>query len=131
MESWSTEDIRAPLYSRVRRRMVDRRRRGFKVWARRRAALVKEMGREPTVAESELLDVLTDRLIAQDLRRAQLQIEEVVRDEQDARGAISEIRRLMMALGLVPRVNDGARQARLADLDGEPVGLTELMDRRR
>ena len=51
-------------WPRYRPRAVDKRTRADRIWAERRAALVEAMGQTPSAAEDELLDVLTDRLIA-------------------------------------------------------------------
>jgi hypothetical protein len=94
--------------SRDRDRAVDRRTRAYKAWAKHRAQLVESMKRQPTPAEEFLLDALADRLLDADLRRADL-ARGVLHKEADLRGAAGEIRRAMMSLGIVPRVNDGAR----------------------
>jgi hypothetical protein len=123
---WTSEDIKTArnYWSRRRTRSIDRRTRRYKLWIERRGGLVKALGRAPNVAEDELLDALTDRLIALDIRRAE-QAAGVAHDEQESRSAVSEIRRLMMSLGLVRRVNDGERLARSLD---DREGLGDLGD---
>ena len=92
-------------WPRYRPRAVDKRTRAYRIWAERRARLVRDLGRAPTEPENALLDLLADRLIDADVRRDARQRGSPV-DHDDSRVA-SEIRRLMIALGLIGKSSPG------------------------
>jgi hypothetical protein len=96
------------VWSRDRDRVIDRRRRPYKVWARRRAKEAARLGRVPSDGDPRL-DMLTDLLLEADLRRAG-------HKPGDPGELASEIRRLMTALDL--RGNGAAEGRGLADLLG-------------
>jgi hypothetical protein len=95
---WETPNV--PTWTPRRGRVVDRRRRGYRRWAERRARLVANMDHVPSDAENELLDLLTDRLVEADIRRAERTMGITELDQYRA-GTNSEVRRLMITLGLV------------------------------
>ena len=99
-------------WPRWRPRMVDKRTRAYRRWAERRARLVKSMGRVPNEVENELLDLLTDRLLDADARRGARHRGRPI-DHDDSRVA-SEIRRMMVTLGLV----GGASESEAEGLGG-------------
>jgi hypothetical protein len=101
------------LWSRRRHRGVDRRTRSFKAWARHRARLVAAMTHKPTTAEEAILDVLADRLVTADIRRAE--IATGIAPEEPKAGT-GEIRRLMGVLGLLGDKGEGDQAGTLSNL---------------
>jgi hypothetical protein len=130
MKSFSKDEWtgvhRPKLWARTRRRAVDRRYRRSKIMAERKAKLEADFrhkhSRESSFAEDVLLEQLADRLSRQDERRAE-QALGIVHDERWARAADNAITRDMMSLGLICRVNDGARAAAESD-----TGLSDLLN---
>jgi hypothetical protein len=117
----SINSVRDLLWTRDRTRGMDKRTRGYKKWAERRAAFAARLGREPSVTENELLDALADVAIERDLLRSRRQAGKRV-SVITMRAMTSESRRLMMALGLAARVavpeQSGRSLGALLDTDG-------------
>jgi hypothetical protein len=98
------------------RRDVDKRTSLYKDLARHRAGFVDELGHEPSVAESHLLDALADVAIEQGILRARRQSGQRV-DQNHVRGFTSEFRRLRQILGL-NRNGASGQEPSLGDLMG-------------
>lgn len=118
----STADLGSKLWSRDRTRGMDRRTRGYKHWAKRRAAFARELGHEPSPIEAEMLDALADVAIERDLLRARRHAGERI-DPATVHALTGELRRLRVALGLADGGAESAvdRQRRL--LEDREAGL--------
>jgi hypothetical protein len=95
----SAADEGSRLWTRDRTRGMDRRTRGYRHWAARRAGFAASLGRQPTADESELLDALADVAIERDLLRARRHAGERI-DPATVHALTGELRRLRRALGL-------------------------------